>query len=423
MNDSADRLSKYHKITENYCENTYKESTYKSYKSCLNIVCSEIEQNYIFEDLKYSDIIEIITDWQEHYKNKTITNRLTVLKKLTKMATNDGYFLKDPCEKLEGLKPDTVLEEKKPFSKGDFRKMENTETQFPSGKALALLGRLLGLRMQEAVALCWSDIHFKERKVSICRSRTLKEFNGPKTKQSRRTIDLTDEAMSLLQNQFNITGNREAIDIKVRDVSKTAFTPHSFRPVFVNDLTGKAFTDSKNYAQRFFTKFLEDTGLKHRGPSQLRHSFASITLSGGAPIKLVSVIMGHVDTSVTEKHYAQWLSISDEDTRSMLSAAQSLHDEPNLEHQADEINSSSAIKHSNDSALPLPNRVASDSQPDAIQSVHTEPTLAGQQSIEPHNLQVEVSRRSTWQCVKFGLRVMGLFPKSKPKQTDFGLLL
>ncbi|CAM4113337.1 tyrosine-type recombinase/integrase [Vibrio neonatus] len=378
MKNSTCPLDKYNKILKASIKNSHKKSTATGYISSLDIICNELKRNYVFKDLKYSDIVSLITDWQDHYKNKTISNRLTILRKLTLMAANDGFLPSDPCEHIIGLKPDSALEEKKPFTTEEFRRMENTHTQCQSGKNLALLQRLVGLRIQEAIALCWSDINFKERQLNVRRSRTLSEFNAPKTKQSTRALVLTDEAMQLLKKQFQITGTRQAIDIKIQGISKTSFTRHSFQPVFIDDLTRNPFTDSKDYSQRFFTEFLQKAGIEHRGPSHLRHSFASIALSGGAPIKLISVMMGHVDTSVTEKHYAKWLPISDEDTRSKLSAALSIHDKP--------------------------------------RDTSKQPQKAPQ-----HSSEVNISSSSTWTFIKLGIRMVGLLPKLKPQRDEFSL--
>ncbi|GEA51648.1 site-specific integrase [Vibrio inusitatus NBRC 102082] len=339
MSKPVSQLENYTAILLDSYARCLSESTYAGYKSSLRKVCQEIEENYDFDSLKYSDVISMITKWQDEYAHHTINNRLIVLRNLTKMAYEDGYLSKDPCLKITNLKVDVAVEEKEPFSKADFQTMKATDTKQPSGKALALLGGLLGLRMEEIVALCWSDIDFKNRKLTIRRARALKRFTVPKTKQSKRTLDLFDEPMELLLDQFQRTGNQPPTPVKIRGSSFKSQSTHQFRPVFIDDLTGKPFMNSKDYAYRFFTAFLKSAQLKHSGPSQLRHSFASIAISGGVPVKLVSVVMGHADTKVTEMHYAKWLPISDEDTRTQLSKA--------LAFDADTINEPDTI-------VPLP---------------------------------------------------------------------
>lgn len=331
MENFKPKLNKYVNLRISVIKKKYKKSTAAGYLSCLTVVTKELEARDLqLEDLKHSDIVAIILDWQDKVKNKTIVNRLTQLRALTLLAHKDGYLTKDPCEDLESVEIDILTEEAKPFTKADFIAMENTPTLMPSAKSLALIERVLGARIQEAIALCWSDIDFENRKIRIRRTCTKGAYSTTKNKHSDRVIDMSLDAFILLLEQFKITGNNEPIFIEIQDKSNVKHKVHAFKPVFVDDKTGAPFNDSKDYSQRFFSKFLEDAELEHRGPSQLRHSFASIALSNGVPIKLISVMMGHASTAVTEAHYAKWLPISDEDTRAQLDSALSLDSNPQL---------------------------------------------------------------------------------------------
>lgn len=338
MKDSHCMLYKYLEILVAYFTKTKKESTAKGYISCLRKVCAEIARNYDFQSLKHSDVICMLNDWQDEFVNSTINNRLIVLRAITEMATKDGCLDRDPMEGIKNLTRDQRLADKKILSKQDFRHMVTRSTTQPSGKALALLDFLTGLRIQEIVALCWSDVDFKKKRISIRRARALKCFTLPKTKQSHRTIELSDEAMEILIEQFKRTGNLDPIQISVHDKSHISSVKHNFRPVFVNDLTGKPYMNSKDYAHSFFTNFLKDAGLEHRGPSQLRHSFASMALSCGLPIKLVSTMMGHVNTTVTELHYATWIPESDSSIEEILNKVLTVQDTesntPKNKHQS-----------------------------------------------------------------------------------------
>jgi integrase len=42
-------------------------------------------------------------------------------------------------------------------------------------------------------------------------------------------------------------------------------------------------------------------------PHQFRHAFAKRLLISGVPVALVSVLLGHSKTSITEKHYSRWM--------------------------------------------------------------------------------------------------------------------
>ena len=48
-------------------------------------------------------------------------------------------------------------------------------------------------------------------------------------------------------------------------------------------------------------------GVRYRPPRQLRHTFASWTLSAGEPLMWVSKVMGHSDPAMTSRVYARFV--------------------------------------------------------------------------------------------------------------------
>jgi integrase len=58
-----------------------------------------------------------------------------------------------------------------------------------------------------------------------------------------------------------------------------------------------------NIANRHFYPCLEKAGLHHRRPYDLRHTFASLLLTAGAPMAYVSEQMGHQNIQLTVKLY------------------------------------------------------------------------------------------------------------------------
>jgi integrase len=61
--------------------------------------------------------------------------------------------------------------------------------------------------------------------------------------------------------------------------------------------------DMRNIADRHFEKSLEKAGLHRRRFHDLRHSFASLLLTNGAPMQYVSEQMGHSSIQLTVKLY------------------------------------------------------------------------------------------------------------------------
>lgn len=73
------------------------------------------------------------------------------------------------------------------------------------------------------------------------------------------------------------------------------------KPIFCNEEGG--YGDGANIAERHFHRCLRDAGLNRRRYHDLRHTFASLLLTAGAPIAYVSEQMGHSSIELTVKRY------------------------------------------------------------------------------------------------------------------------
>ncbi|MGB4344348.1 MAG: site-specific integrase, partial [Moraxellaceae bacterium] len=63
-----------------------------------------------------------------------------------------------------------------------------------------------------------------------------------------------------------------------------------------------------------FASILKRAGVRHRGPNQCRHTFASQALSNYVPKEWVARQLGHMTTVMIDKHYGRWIP---QDSRSM----------------------------------------------------------------------------------------------------------
>ena len=86
----------------------------------------------------------------------------------------------------------------------------------------------------------------------------------------------------------------------------------AIRFVFRNGSSGMPWNPAS--VNRWFTSILKRAKVRHRGPNQCRHTFASQALSSYVPIEWVARQLGHTDTGMVKKHYGRWIP---EDTKSM----------------------------------------------------------------------------------------------------------
>ena len=134
-----------------------------------------------------------------------------------------------------------------------------------------------GARMGEQRAIRWSDVDFALQRIHIRQSapKWLDEEKAPKSNR-HRWVDLTPELAAALRS---IRGEGQLVFYK-SDGGK--LSPGQFREILAA-------------AQR-------RSGLRRIKWHELRHSFASILTTGGAPLRIVQSLLGHSSIRMTERY-------------------------------------------------------------------------------------------------------------------------
>ena len=152
-----------------------------------------------------------------------------------------------------------------------------------------------GLRRGEALALRWADVDF-EKEVLRVRG-TLARVDGqlvvtaPKTAKSKRTIRLSPAAARILR-ALKASQTAERLKAGSQWVQTGyVFTTETGRPC------------DPRHALRALKVASDRAGLPGIGLHTLRHSAASVMISNGVPLKVVSEILGHASISVTGDIY------------------------------------------------------------------------------------------------------------------------
>jgi integrase len=153
-----------------------------------------------------------------------------------------------------------------------------------------------GLRRGEALALRWPDVDFERKTVRV--RGTLTRIGGsltvtePKTEKSRRTVAMSPTVESLLRD-VKVTQRQE----RLRAGSQWRATGF----VFTTELGEPC--DPRN-ALRALKVAAGKAGLPSTiGLHTLRHSAASVMLTNGVPLKVVSEILGHSSIAITGDIY------------------------------------------------------------------------------------------------------------------------
>jgi len=170
-----------------------------------------------------------------------------------------------------------------------------------------------GLRRGEALALQWRDLALKKRTLrvrgTLSRVEGLLVVTEPKSDRSRRTVPLAEPAVEILTQIRHRTAfeRRRAGQLWV----DTGF-------VFVTDVGEPC--DPRN-ALRALKAAAVTAGLPGVGLHTLRHSAASVMLSQGVPITVVSQVLGHSGIAVTVDVYGHVSPDVSRDALDVLAAA------------------------------------------------------------------------------------------------------
>jgi integrase len=222
----------------------------------------------------------------------TVRTTYTVLRAILDTAVRDGLAATNPAAVVK--RPRVTHHEAAYLSAEQVRALLTAAEETRYGVVFNLLAGT-GLRRGEALALTWRDIDFDQRTIRV--RGTLARIDGelvvstPKSAKSRRTIPMT----LLAEKALKAAKSRQRTE-RLRAGSKWAATGY----VFTTEL-GEA-SDPRN-ALRALNAAAGKAGLEGISIHTLRHSAATMLLTGGEAISTVSVMLGHASIAVTVDLY------------------------------------------------------------------------------------------------------------------------
>ena len=225
----------------------------------------------------------------------TLHRNYSVLRSILTKAYKLDLISTNPANSKKIDLPPLAMAHTDIFSKEEFIQILHClENESMIYQVLIHLAFVTGCRRGELVALTWNDIHFEQKTISINKSNY--QFSGssiktkvPKTKNSIRTISLSESILDLLQKY-----KQE----QPQNKGNWIFTQRDGSPMHPSTPT------------HWFSKFLKKNHIPHRKFHAIRHTSATLLLSSGTDIKTVSARLGHTDISTTNR-YVHAISESD----------------------------------------------------------------------------------------------------------------
>jgi integrase len=155
--------------------------------------------------------------------------------------------------------------------------------------ALWVLACTTGMRNGELLAVQWRDIDLEAGTLQVKRTVFGGKVSPPKTASGRRTIRLSKLAIAALRKYSDSVADRHT--------SEWVFGSRAGTPISVHNLHNRSWKP-----------LLERAGLPAgTRMHDLSHSAATLLLSKGVAVKVVSEMLGHADVSTTLSIYAHVL--------------------------------------------------------------------------------------------------------------------
>jgi integrase len=172
-----------------------------------------------------------------------------------------------------------------------------------------------GLRRGEALGVRWSDVDLTNRVVYI--RQTLNDVNGhlvftrPKTRSSEASVPLTERAVGALLDQRLRQDTLRAEWAESYEDGDLVFARESGEPL------------RPDFVTKRFRALAVTAGLRHVRLHDLRHGAASLMLSAGVPMAIVSKMLRHSSIGITVDTYGH---LSEETARTASDAIGALLD-------------------------------------------------------------------------------------------------
>lgn len=276
---------------------TISEGTRKSYQTTLDRHIFPVIGDMLLPDVTPAILQKLLIDFQANHAHGTTLVLYNVLNGIFEMAFLDDSIPISPMLKVK--RPSISKDERakrqeanknKAYTAAEMKYILSCAENEPiKWQTFITLAADTGARRGELCGLCWTDINWAEKTITIQRNVQHTKKAGTYVTSTKtgnaRTVDVGESSLRLLKQlrmQQAETG-----------ISKYVFT-----------LLRSAGPMNPQRASDYFAKFGKQYGIDGFHPHKLRHTAASIAVTSGADIVSVSARLGHANPSTTLKMYA-----------------------------------------------------------------------------------------------------------------------
>ncbi|MGZ4408276.1 MAG: tyrosine-type recombinase/integrase [Gaiellaceae bacterium] len=254
------------------------------------------------DEIDVEDILALISSLRRRgYAGATICGVLIPLSRLFAHAVRRGVIGVNPISKLDRSERPRISRRERPVLNSDEigRLLEAASPRYRTLLATAIF---TGLRQGELLGLHWRDIDFDNQVIHVRTALDRKQRDvQPKTHHAVRDVVLMPALARALQ--------QHQAEAPFADPDDYVFATRVGTPFHYASL-----------ARRAFKPALKKAEIQPLRWHDLRHTFASLLIAGGANIPFVSRQLGHSSSQITLRVYAHLLDREEQAqrTRDML---------------------------------------------------------------------------------------------------------
>jgi integrase len=267
-----------------------KPSTAASYRSILEHQLIPAFGPRQLASLTVDDVNIYLAAREGTLKPKTLRNHLVLLGKLFGDAMESGYLAINRLAKSKALRRPRAL---RPEDDAEVEILDAAEVNqlldqvSPHYLSLYITAVSTGMRLGELLAFQWGDVAWSTRQLRVRRSLYKGQCFLPKSKKSRRAIDVGDQVLGALR----------ALERARYGEAGAPPDAHVFlRP-------DGTLIDPDNLRNRVWEPAVKAAGLRHVTQHSLRHTYASLLIAQGENPKYISEQLGHASIQITMDRY------------------------------------------------------------------------------------------------------------------------
>jgi integrase len=266
-----------------------KPSTVRDYRSMIESALIPAFGARLLASLDVSDI-NAFTAKRTGLKPRTLNKYIGLLYKLFEDAVESGHLAVNRLHRSRALRRPKPL---RPEDEGEVEILDAAEVNQlldqiePHYAPLYVTLVSTGMRLGEALALQFGDVDRAARQIKVRRTLYRGAYYLPKSKRSKRSIDVGDQVLGA-----------------IRGIERDRYGDNAApgeAPVFTTP--NGVLINADNLRNRVWRPAIAAARVRHVTIHSLRHTYASLMIAQGENIKYVSEQMGHGSIQITVDCY------------------------------------------------------------------------------------------------------------------------